>query len=77
MLSKCPHCKGNSWELHTESPNGANFKINFIRCMSCKAPIGVMDYYDVHSDIKSLHRDLSALESKLNTIEDMIRRLQR
>lgn len=79
MMSKCGHCGGFMWELHTESPSGSNFKVNFIRCTICKIPVGVMDYYDVHSKIEKVEKLTTALGNSLTgmlgVIDVNIRRL--
>lgn len=79
MQSKCAHCQSHRFELHTESPEKAAFKVNFIRCAGCKNPIGVMDYYDIHTSVKALENKLIALgdivTSSLQTIDHNIRLL--
>ncbi len=45
--SKCPKCENRSFETVLETPNKSNFKLQFIRCVSCKTVIGVSDYYNL------------------------------
>lgn len=59
MKSVCPHCKGIFWELYTESPYDSTVKVNFIRCKTCKAPIGVIDFYDIHSKLEKIEKLLT------------------
>jgi len=79
MMSKCGHCGGFSWELHEESPSGSALKVNFIRCMLCKVPIGVVDYYDVHSKVDRVEKLTKGLgdsvTSMLAVIDENVRRL--
>lgn len=79
MNSVCPHCKGIFWELHTEEPQHCNFKVNFIRCSKCKAPVGVMDFFDTHTKLEKIEKLVGAMgttvTSALNVIDQNIRRL--
>lgn len=79
MMSKCGHCGGFTWELHEESPNGAAFKVNFIRCAMCKVPVGVMDYFDIHTKVDRVERLTKglgdSLTGMLTVIDGNIRRL--
>ena len=67
MMSKCPHCNGMLWELETEEPRGSAFKINFIRCAGCKAPVGTMEYFNLHSDFEVLQKEVKKLEQAINS----------
>jgi len=66
MLSKCPHCSGMFWEIETEEPRNSAFKVNFIRCASCKAPVGTMEYFNIYSMLEKLEKDIKKLESSVN-----------
>lgn len=68
MMSKCPHCGSFSWELHTESPIGSNFKINFVRCSICKVPVGTMEFFNLHSSIEVLQKKIDVLERTVSTL---------
>ncbi len=52
-MSKCGKCNGFSWEISEESPNGAKYKMYFVRCALCKSAIGVLPYYDINSQIET------------------------
>lgn len=79
MNSICPHCKGVFWELETEEPQKSAFKINFIRCATCKAPVGTMEYYNLHSKLEQIEKEVKELKSSttyaLNVIDENVRRL--
>lgn len=81
MISICPHCKGSFWELETEEPRKSAFKINFIRCASCKAPVGTMEYFNLYSMLEKLEKDIKKLDSsttsQLAVIDENVRRLFR
>jgi NAD-dependent SIR2 family protein deacetylase len=40
--SKCPKCEGIYFETVLEEPENSNFKIQFVRCKSCKTVVGVL-----------------------------------
>lgn len=52
--SKCPNCQKTGFELNTENPKDSNFKINIVRCISCKTAIGVVDYHNAGILVKKL-----------------------
>lgn len=81
-MSKCAHCGSFSWELHTESPIGSNFKINFVRCNICKIPVGTMEFFNLHSSIEVLQKKVETLEQTMSStshtlavISENVRRL--
>lgn len=67
------------WELSEESPNTSNYKFFFVRCMLCKVPIGVVDYYDTHTKLDRIEKTLltlgNSLTGTLQVIGENIRRL--
>lgn len=80
-MSICPHCKSTFWELETEEPRNSAFKVNFIRCASCKAPIGTMEYFSIHSKLEKMEKDMTKFEhsitNQLQVIDENVRRLFR
>lgn len=56
--SKCPTCQNNLFELAEDAPAGSKFKIQFIRCSSCKTVVGTMDYLHTPTLIKDLAKKL-------------------
>lgn len=66
MSSTCPHCKGALWELSLEEPQGSNFKLFFVRCFACKAPIGVMSFYDTYTKLEKIKNKVDDLENSIN-----------
>lgn len=81
MPSKCGHCGSTNWELNLEVPSGSNYKLYFVRCGSCRVPIGVLEYYNSGAEIKKVQDSLSTLGSSLTRtlqiIDENIRRLFR
>ncbi len=56
--SKCPKCQKTGFELNTETIANSIYKINIIRCSSCKTAIGVTDYFNAGSLIHKLANSL-------------------
>jgi len=77
MKSICPHCKGMFWEVETDEPRNSAFKVNFIRCAGCKAPIGVKDFFDTHSKLVEMEKSIKDLTGLLHQIDENVRRLSR
>ena len=67
------------WELSEESPSGSNFKVFFVRCMLCKVPVGVVDYFDVHTKVDRVEKLTKVLGDSitgmLGQIDENVRRL--
>lgn len=47
LPSKCAVCAASNFETVLESPKNSNFKLQFIRCASCRSVVGVADYYNI------------------------------
>ncbi|GAA6766484.1 hypothetical protein AAFH68_24260 [Flavobacterium sp. CGRL1] len=56
--SKCAKCNSSSFETVLETPSKSNFKLQFIRCSSCKTVIGVADYYNLGALIYKLAKKM-------------------
>jgi hypothetical protein len=60
--SKCPKCQMSNFEMNTETVLGSVYKINIIRCSSCRTAIGTTDYFNagdlIHKLAKSLGKNL-------------------
>ena len=52
--SKCPSCSNTEFEAVNETPVNSNYELIFVRCTSCKAVVGVIDFYNVGALIKKL-----------------------
>ncbi len=61
--SKCPNCQKTGFEMNTEIISGSDYKVNFVRCISCKTVVGLLDYFNAGDLIlklaKKLGKDLS------------------
>jgi uncharacterized Zn finger protein len=56
--SKCPNCSNTEFEAVNETPLNSNFELIFVRCISCKTVVGVIDYYNVGTLVKKLAKKL-------------------
>ena len=52
--SKCPKCENTSFEVVEDTPNRSNWKMNYIRCSSCKTVIGVTEYFNLGGLLKRI-----------------------
>ncbi len=62
--SKCPKCESKNFESVLETPSKSNFKLQFIRCTSCKTVVGVLEYYNLGSLIDKLAKKLNITLNK-------------
>jgi len=69
MFSTCPKCEGHSFRTQEVEALGAAYKLIFIQCASCNAPVGVTDFYNTGSLLKKQEKQLAALDSRLSQIE--------
>ena len=68
-LSTCAKCDGHNFEVVTQEPSGSNFKLIFVKCSICKAPIGVTEYYNAGAEFLRQKEQIEALSSHLSSIE--------
>lgn len=73
MISKCAKCGSTSFEMKENSPIGSRFKLFFVQCYSCGAPIGAMEYFNSSTQIEIVTKKIQNLENKLDNIENLIR----
>ncbi len=58
LSSKCPCCPSTSFESVIETPKNSNFKLQFVRCSSCRTVVGVLDYYNIGAMLEKLAKKL-------------------
>jgi len=75
MISKCGKCEGTRFELKENSPVGSAFKINLVQCASCGTPVGVVDYYDIHTAVQKNVSAIKELGGKVDNLEYMVRQI--
>jgi hypothetical protein len=76
-FSKCPHCKGGFFELKEVSPQGSNFKQNFVQCAGCGAPVGVVDYSNTAMLLGKQEKRIAALQQEVGALSHDIRQILR
>ncbi|QAA81378.1 hypothetical protein EI546_06390 [Aequorivita sp. H23M31] len=56
--SKCASCNSTSFESSIETPKNSRYKLQFIKCASCGAVVGVMDYYNIGALVQKLAKKM-------------------
>ncbi|GFE57697.1 hypothetical protein AOG1_15770 [Geobacter sp. AOG1] len=74
-ISSCAKCGGGMFKVVEKEPHGSNFKVNFVQCSSCNAPIGVLDYYNLGTLMKKQEKSIDDIESRLSNIEHTLRQI--
>jgi hypothetical protein len=67
--STCAKCGSHSFQLVENEPSGSNFKLMFIQCSSCGAPIGVQDYYNTGALLQKQQKQIEAIEANINNLQ--------
>lgn len=75
-MTKCQKCNGFNFEIEEVSPIGSRYKMYFIQCIHCKAPVGVTDYFNTADLIDKIEKKIEGMESTLSGIEHQIRILK-
>lgn len=76
MTSTCAKCGSISFEMKENSPRGSNYKLFFVQCAVCGAPIGSMEYFNSGVQIEKVNKQIQNLEDKLNNIEYILKRIK-
>lgn len=72
-LSKCGFCGSTSFELMQTSPRSSRFKLYFVQCASCGAPVGVQEYENTGAKLSALDEKVGKLEQQLDGLRHDIR----
>lgn len=75
-MATCPHCQHESFELEETSPAGSAFKVNFIKCANCEAPVGVLEYYDTGDLLKEQEAVLAKMEKQISRLQSSVEEVQ-
>jgi hypothetical protein len=62
FTTNCPKCNGTVWEIKTVDPMGGNYKQSVLQCVSCGVPVGVLDYYNLGSLLKTQEKEIAELK---------------
>jgi|GEM_PF-837509 len=69
LFSACPRCQQRYFEVREESPNGSNFKLNFVQCASCGSVVGVLDYFNIGAMLEKQEAAIDAQAQALQQID--------
>ena len=75
--SQCPHCQGSSFETVVQEPSGSRYKLIFVQCSGCNAPIGVLDFMNIGAMTEDQDAAIAKLGSRLHKIEQALDALTR
>lgn len=75
MWSTCPKCEGHSFRIQEVSPSGSAFKLNFVQCSGCGAPVGIVDFYNTGQLLKQQEKAIHDLTTRLSHIEHAINQI--
>ena len=64
--SKCPKCDSTAFEAVEDAPLNSQYKYTFIRCVTCKTLISVMDFISLGDAVVKMKDDLNKLKRHLN-----------
>ena len=76
-MSKCANCNGTFFRLQEQSPAGAKYKVQFVECSGCHAPIGILGYYDTSSQLVKQERAIAELKRDLSAVAQEVHRIAR
>jgi len=69
--SKCPHCQNSSFELKEVSPSKSNFKLHFVQCSSCGAPLGTIEYMNIGSLLAKQNEAIKRIATAVGVSVDL------
>ena len=75
--AQCPHCQGASFETVVQEPNKSKYKVIFVQCSGCNAPVGVLDFMNIGALIEDQDAAIAGLDSRLRRIEQALDSLAR
>jgi hypothetical protein len=73
----CPHCQGQVFELHEPQINGTHYKILFVQCAGCGAPVAAMEYYGSGAVLKEQEARIKNIEHQMSSISGAIAHISR
>jgi transcription initiation factor IIE alpha subunit len=73
-LSACVKCNGSMFELMEQSPLRGAHKVQFVQCIKCGTPVGVLEYYDSGALLKKQEATIGDLKQQLTRIEKELQR---
>jgi peptide subunit release factor 1 (eRF1) len=77
----CPKCGGLDFELENEQIANSTFSFDFVRCVLCGTPVGVVDDQDVIETLLPLveaqGEKIESMEKRLKSIETSLHEIAR
>lgn len=73
--SKCGKCEGTMFKVVTQEPQGSNFKLNFVQCVRCSTPVGVLDYFNTGTQLEAQKKSIEDLNRRIGNIEHAINQI--
>lgn len=68
-IAKCGHCGQTGTKIVEIEPNGARYKQSAICCTHCSAILGVGDYYNVGTLLKTAEKERVAMTKKIDQLQ--------
>lgn len=72
---KCPHCGGTSFQLAEPTfggIKGATYKMHFVTCSGCNAPMSVLSQFDPGVEGRKAYEEVTRLQQRINSLEQQI-----
>ena len=69
--SKCGHCGSTRFEISETEPRGSNYKLFFIQCASCGAPVSSLEYMSNNHLLDKLTRAIKKIADTLDVHVDL------
>lgn len=73
--AKCGHCGKMGTKIQTIEPSGARYKQNAVCCFHCNAILGVTDYFNVGTLLKSAEKERKAMLDKIDHLQMQIQQI--
>ena len=69
LSSRCLKCDHDKFEIVENTPANSEATILFVQCASCKAVVGVMDFYNLGNMMHRLEKNVKKVERKVDDLK--------
>jgi hypothetical protein len=76
-VSICGRCENKTFELVTKEPKGSAIKINFIQCAACGSVLGMVDFFNVGTEVMRISKVVGDLDRRTQNMEAQIHQIGR
>ena len=76
-VSNCAKCGGFSFKVVTQEPLDSNYKLNFVQCSSCNAPVGVVDFHNNGAQLAEQKKQIASLASDISSMKQTLEKMAR